>query len=40
MKLSEFYAGIIERIDRCNNDDKRLAFEALALKVKANASKC
>lgn len=35
MKLNEFYAGIKERIEQSNNDDKRLAFEALALKVKA-----
>jgi site-specific DNA recombinase len=35
MKLSRFYAGVRERIEQCNNEDKHLAFEALALKVRA-----
>jgi vacuolar-type H+-ATPase subunit I/STV1 len=35
MKLSRFYAGVRERIEQCNNGGKRLAFEALALKVRA-----
>jgi len=35
MKLSRFYDGVRERIEQSSYEDKRLAFEALALKVRA-----
>jgi seryl-tRNA synthetase len=36
-KLGEFYNIVKERIEHCSDEDKRLAFEALALKVKATS---
>ncbi|MBI4187924.1 MAG: recombinase family protein [Chloroflexi bacterium] len=35
-KLDDFYNSVKQRIEQCGDDDKRLAFEALALKVKAS----
>ena len=35
VKLDEFYLSVMQRIEQCTFEDKRLAFEALALKVKA-----
>ena len=34
-KLGDFYDSIRQRIEQCTDDDKRLAFEALALKSTA-----
>jgi site-specific DNA recombinase len=39
VKLSEFYASVKQRIEQCTFEDKRLAFEALALRVKATPEK-
>ncbi len=39
VKLSEFYSSVRRRIERCSSEDKRLAFEALALRIEATKEK-
>ena len=35
MKIGEFYDSVKEHLEQCSSEDKRLAFEALALKITA-----
>jgi site-specific DNA recombinase len=39
VKLSEFYIKVRQRIEQCSPGDKRLAFEALALRIEATKEK-
>ncbi|MHB8084443.1 MAG: hypothetical protein ACYDHZ_01270 [Dehalococcoidia bacterium] len=39
VELSEFYSNLRQRIEQCSSEDKRLAFEALALRIEATKEK-